>query len=82
MPIFSSKNKFSPIASSDIFPLARHIRRVLRRAPRPRAFKTRFLTELEDHFSEEETERILTHHHRLGRYAELFAYYDNEALLS
>ncbi|MGE3919510.1 MAG: AAA-associated domain-containing protein [Gammaproteobacteria bacterium] len=63
-------------------PLARHIRRVLDERGGHRASKSRFLTELEDYFSEEEAERVLSVVIDWGRYAEVFAYDNNAEMLS
>ena len=60
-------------------PLAQHIRKVLDERPNHRAPATRFLTELGDHLSEEEAERVLDTMINWGRHAELFSYdYDSE----
>lgn len=62
-------------------PLAAHIRRILDERPGHRAPAARFLRELEDHFSEEEAERVLDTVIDWGRHAEIFAYdYDTEVL--
>ena len=53
-------------------PLVAHIRRVLDERPGHSAPETRFLTELEDHLSEEEAERVFETVINWGRYAELF----------
>lgn len=63
-------------------PLAQHIRRILEERPGQVANKGRFLNELEDHLSEEEAERVLRIVIDWGRYAELFAYDNNEETLS
>ena len=63
-------------------PLARHIRSVLDERPTHRASEARFLTELEDYFSEKEAERVLQVVIDWGRYAELFAYNFNSESLS
>jgi NitT/TauT family transport system ATP-binding protein len=63
-------------------PLARHIRRVLDERPEHSASEQRFLTELEDHLSEESAEAVLTTVIDWGRYAELFAYDYNTGILS
>jgi len=55
-------------------PLVAHIRKVLDERPGHTAPETRFLTELEDHLSEEEAQRVLETVIDWGRYAELFAY--------
>jgi NitT/TauT family transport system ATP-binding protein len=63
-------------------PLAQHIRRILEERPGQFAHKGRFLSELEDHLSEEEAARVLRIVIDWGRYAELFAYNNNEEILS
>jgi len=63
-------------------PLAHHIRRILEERPGQFAHKARFLSELEDHLSEDEAERVLRIVIDWGRYAELFAYNNNEETLS
>lgn len=63
-------------------PLARHIRHVLNERPGQRASEQRFLSELEDFFSEKEAERVLAVVIEWGRYAELFAYDYNTGMLS
>lgn len=55
-------------------PLAQHIRQVLDRTPNHRAADKLFLDELENYFSEEESERILRTIIDWGRYAEILAY--------
>jgi NitT/TauT family transport system ATP-binding protein len=60
-------------------PLAAHIQKVLQERPNHRAPASRFLTELEDHMSEEWANDTLERLINWGRYAELFAYdYDTE----
>ena len=63
-------------------PLAAHIRRVLDERPGHRAPAARFLRELEDHLSEEEAERVLDTVINWGRHAEIFAYDDDDRVLS
>ena len=63
-------------------PLAIHIRRVLDERPGHRAPAARFLRELEDHLSEEEAERVLDTVINWGRHAEIFAYDDDDRVLS
>jgi NitT/TauT family transport system ATP-binding protein len=63
-------------------PIAAHIRRVLDERPGHRAPAARFLRELEDHLSEEEAQRVLDTVINWGRHAEIFAYDDDEAVLS
>ena len=62
--------------------LAAHIRRVLDERPGHRAPAARFLRELEDHLSEEEAERVLDTVINWGRHAEIFAYDDDDRVLS
>ncbi len=63
-------------------PLAAHIRHVLDERPNHRAPLDRFLSELEDHLSESEAERVLDAVINWGRYAEIFAYDDDSETLS
>lgn len=63
-------------------PLARHIRRILDERYNHRASKSRFLSELEDYLSEEESERVLKTAIDWGRYAEIFAYDNNTGMFS
>jgi NitT/TauT family transport system ATP-binding protein len=62
--------------------LARHIRQVLDERPGHKAPRVRFLTELEDHLSEEEAEKVLQIVISWGRYAELFSYDDSEGVFN
>jgi NitT/TauT family transport system ATP-binding protein len=60
-------------------PLAAHIQKILKERPNHRAPASRFLTELEDHMSEEDANDTLERIINWCRYAELFAYdYDTE----
>jgi NitT/TauT family transport system ATP-binding protein len=60
-------------------PLAAHIRKVLDERPNHRAPAGRFLTELEDHLSEDDAAGVLETVINWGRHAEIFAYdYDTE----
>ena len=60
-------------------PLAGHIRKVLEERPGHRAPEARFLTELEDHLSDDDAEAVMETIINWGRHAELFAYdYDSE----
>jgi NitT/TauT family transport system ATP-binding protein len=62
-------------------PLAQHIRHILDREPSHRTPESTFLNELQNYFSEEESERILRTIIDLGRYAEILAYdYDSGEL--
>lgn len=62
-------------------PLAQHIRHVLDQSPSHRTHENTFLNELENYFSEEESERILRTIIDWGRYAEILAYdYDSGEL--
>ncbi|OBS09521.1 ABC transporter ATP-binding protein [Acidihalobacter prosperus] len=63
-------------------PLAAHIRSVLDERPNHRAPADRFLTELEDSLSDEESQRVLDVAINWGRYAEIFAYDDDAEVLS
>jgi NitT/TauT family transport system ATP-binding protein len=62
-------------------PLAQHIRQVLDQSPNHRTSENTFLNELENYFSQEESERILRTIIDWGRYAEILAYdYDSGEL--
>ncbi len=63
-------------------PLAWRIRHVLDERSGNRASESRFLGELEDHFSEEVAEEVLKVVIDWGRYAEIFAYDYNTGMLS
>ncbi len=63
-------------------PLAAHIRRVLDERPSHVARKSRFSDELEDYMSEDDAERTLRAMISWGRYAEAFAYDDENASFS
>ena len=63
-------------------PLAAHIRRVLDERPSHGARKSRFLDELEDYMNDEQAEQTLRTIISWGRYAEAFAYDDENAAFS
>ena len=63
-------------------PLAKHIRERLDQEHKHSLSEEIFLRELEEHFSEQEAQRILTTMIDWGRYAELFAYDFNSGVLS
>lgn len=63
-------------------PLAHYIRKVLDEKIGHRVSEERFLSKLEDFFTEKEAERILKTMIDWGRYAELFAYDFNLGMLS
>jgi len=63
-------------------PLAAHIRRVLDERPSHGARKSRFFDELEDYMGEEQAEQTLRTIISWGRYAEAFAYDDENAAFS
>jgi len=63
-------------------PLVAHIRRVLDERPGHAAPSARFLGELEDHLSEEDAQEVLDTVINWARYAELFAYDYDRAVLS
>jgi len=63
-------------------PLAAHIRRVLDERPAHTARKSRFFDELGDYMSDESAEQTLRAVTSLARYAELFAYDDENAIFS
>jgi len=62
--------------------LVRHIRQVLDERPGHKAPHVRFVTELEDHLSEEEADKVLQIVISWGRYAELFSYDDSEGVFN
>ncbi len=63
-------------------PLAQHICNVLEEKRNHKVSEERFLSKLEDFFTEKEAERVLTTVIDWGRYAELFAYDYNTGVLS
>ena len=63
-------------------PLAGHIRRVLDERASHSARKSRFIDELEDFMSEEAADQTLRAVVRWARYAEAFAYDDENAMFS
>lgn len=63
-------------------PLARYIRQILDEKKGHHASEERFLSKLEDHLSEKESERVLRTMIDWGRYAEIFAYDFNTGNLS
>jgi NitT/TauT family transport system ATP-binding protein len=63
-------------------PLAAHIRQVLDERPEHRAPYARFAEELEEGMSEEWAEETLRSVINWGRFAEVFAYDENQAMLS
>ncbi|MBS0359663.1 MAG: AAA-associated domain-containing protein [Proteobacteria bacterium] len=63
-------------------PLARQIRHLLDERRDHRVSEERFLSRLEDYFTEKEAERVLSTVIDWGRYAELFAYDFNTGILS
>lgn len=63
-------------------PLVKHIALVLEKRITHRVSKKYFLEELEDYLSPDDSERVLRVVIEWGRYAELFAYNDNEGKLS
>jgi NitT/TauT family transport system ATP-binding protein len=63
-------------------PLAAHVRRVLDERASHSARKSRFIDELEDFMSEDAADQTLRAVVRWGRYAEAFAYDDENAMFS
>jgi len=63
-------------------PLAAYVYRVLQGRPGNHAPRIRFLTQLEDHMTEEDAAEALAAVTSWGRYAELFAYNDNSETYS
>lgn len=55
-------------------PLAKHVVKVLKERPHNKAPESRFLNELEDHFSEEEAKRVFETFIDWARYAEIIEY--------
>lgn len=78
--ITDRKVLFSKLLLQNI-PLARHVVKVLKERPNKRAHQARFLTELEDHFSEKEAERIFNTFIDWARYAEIIEYDFNSKML-
>jgi NitT/TauT family transport system ATP-binding protein len=79
--MLSRKQIFAEVLVKQV-PIAAHIRRVLDERPGHRAPAARFLRELEDYLSEEEAERVLDTVINWGRHAEIFAYDDDDRVLS
>ncbi|MCF6768242.1 nitrate/sulfonate/bicarbonate ABC transporter ATP-binding protein [Thiotrichales bacterium 19S11-10] len=79
--ITDRKVLFSRLLLQNI-PLARHIIKVLKERPNKRAHQARFLTELEDYFSEKEAERVFNTFIDWARYAEIIEYDYNSKTLS
>ena len=79
--ITDKKVVFAEILLESI-PLARYIVDALNESPDKALSENIFLEMLEDHFSEQEAEGVLTSMIDWGRYAELFAYDYNTGLLS
>ena len=63
-------------------PLAAHIRRILDERQTHTAPKSRFEVELEDHMTSAAAEQTLRAVISWGRYAEIFAYHDQDAMFS
>lgn len=63
-------------------PMARYIRHVLDEKPSHCVSEERFLSKLENYFSEKEADRVLRTMIDWGRYAEIFAYNFNTGMLS
>lgn len=63
-------------------PLVAYIYRVLQDRPGNRAPRVRFVTQLEDHMSQDEATEALSAVTSWGRYAELFAYEDDSEMYS
>jgi NitT/TauT family transport system ATP-binding protein len=63
-------------------PLAAHIRRVLDERASHQARKSRFIDELEDFMNEDAAEQTLRAVVQWGRYAEAYAYQDDNAMFS
>jgi NitT/TauT family transport system ATP-binding protein len=63
-------------------PLARHVVKVLQERINKQAPETRFLSELEDHFSDNEAERVFETFINWARYAEIIEYDYNSGIIS
>jgi NitT/TauT family transport system ATP-binding protein len=63
-------------------PLAAHVRRVLDERASHKARRSRFSDELEDHMTDDDAEQTLRAIISWGRYAEVFAYDDENAIFS
>jgi NitT/TauT family transport system ATP-binding protein len=63
-------------------PLARHIVKILRERPGSSAPESRFLSELEDHLSNNEAQKVFTTFIEWARYAEIIKYDANSRILS
>jgi NitT/TauT family transport system ATP-binding protein len=63
-------------------PLARHVVKVLQERINKQAPETRFLAELEDHFSDNEAERVFETFINWARYAEIIEYDYNSGIIS
>ena len=63
-------------------PLTAHVRRVLDERPSHRAPKSRFRDELEDHMRDDLAEQTLRAAISWGRYAEAYAYSDQDEMFS
>jgi NitT/TauT family transport system ATP-binding protein len=79
--ILERKQMFAKYLNEHV-PLIQHICHVLHDRRGHRASEDRFLTRLEDYFTEKEAERVLETAIGWGRYAELFAYDYNTGVLS
>lgn len=79
--ILERKQMFAKYLKAHV-PLIQHICHVLHDRRGHRASEDRFLTKLEDYFTEKEAERVLETAIGWGRYAELFAYDYNTGVLS
>lgn len=77
-----TRKKLFAICFLEKVPLARYIRRILDEKPGHCVSEERFLSKLEDYFSEKEAERVLRTMIDWGRYAEIFAYDFNTGILS
>lgn len=63
-------------------PLARHVVKVLKERPHNKAPESRFLNELEDHFSEDEAKRVFETFIDWARYAEIVEYDANSQTIT
>ncbi|MFZ9035771.1 MAG: AAA-associated domain-containing protein [Francisellaceae bacterium] len=79
--IEARKIMFSRLLVNHI-PLARHVVKILKERPNHKAPESRFLSELEDHLSDEEARRVFDTFIEWARYAEIIEYDANTGILS
>lgn len=79
--ITDRKVTFSRLLVKNI-PLARHVIRILKERPNHTVHEARFLTELEDHFSDDEAKRVFETFIEWARYAEIIEYDATSGILT